>query len=318
MADNLDSSGDQNQGGGFLSSLFKPLVMLMGLLFGGGLGGDDAGRSEDGGGFLASIGNFFKSLLGQGGDAGVEQPAAANPATTQPTQATSEPEKTSWAGRVWHGVKEKASHAWNNITSFFSEHPDELSSKLKSNKAAVYVQADKEVDGKGAVGHLVVIDDKGEKEVFNFTSGPWGGGALPGLLNDRNLGSGVSHDPNKPVTSYAIKTVDHDKGDYRYCTTDGKTGFWVELENSGLEGRGDFGIHPNRNGANGEQVGTLGCIGLDDESARRFDGILRGLEKRGVMINKLDVFATGQNADNIELTRLDGVSKPAADSKMRS
>ncbi len=303
----------QPQEGGFLSGLVKmvvAIVSVIGALFGGLFGSLFGGNDNErgGGGFLSSL---FKMFSGSSPEPSRNSPAA-NPTEPEVKKADS----PNLIERAWKSTKETVSGAWESVTSYFSKNTDHLASKVAGNKAAMYVQADDVVKGKGAVGRLVLIDDNGNKEVFNFTSGPWGKGALPGLLSTDCLASANPKD-NKPVTSYSISAVHHNIGDKRFATTDGGTDFFVKLDNPELEGRSGFGIHPNRNNNQGNQVGTLGCIGMDDESAKRFNSILKGLEARGVTIKKLDVFQPGQNADAIELAHM-GVANAGTPSKTRS
>ena len=297
-----------NDGGNPLGRLLSFLMAPFANLFGKGSGSDGQDAGDGGNPIWNFISNLFKSIFGLGGDSDSPNQSGSDQQPAAPAHQNwfqrAEHTVTHAVGNVTHAIGEGWNKVRETVSGWFSKNPDKLATAIKGNEVAMYVKADKVVSGKGAVGQLVLTDAEGHTETFDFKSGPWQKGALPGLLTTDNL-THANNDPNKPVTTYTIGDVSQ-RSDYHFMTTNQDAGFFVQLENGALSGRGDFGIHPNRNNSSGQQAGTLGCVGLDDESARRFDTILKQLKDRGVMIKSLDVFAGGQDAQSIELSRLHG------------
>jgi hypothetical protein len=164
--------------------------------------------------------------------------------------------------------------------------------------AMLYVQADGKPHADGSVtGNLVLVDPSGEKHTYHFTSSgkSESRGPLPGLVSEKNLRP-HGEDPLKPHAVYKIGprlpssrfiTSDHDR-DF---------GFFYPIQCDSVVRRGSFGIHPS----GGDGTTTLGCLGLDDESARRFLADMKNLGTEAP--GQLEVYGVDQDVAAIQTAR---------------
>jgi L,D-transpeptidase catalytic domain len=163
----------------------------------------------------------------------------------------------------------------------------------------MYIQPDGKENTDGSItGKLVMESPNGsEKKEYDFKSGPLGNGALPGLRGDRDL-IRFSHDPKLPHTEYRVGMIADHGLSARFKTTDGRTQFFVPITDPDTS-RTDFGIHPAYYWPNGEQRPTHGCIGLTDESAKRFYNDWQALQDKGKAPTVMEVYTRSQLPENI-------------------
>ena len=118
--------------------------------------------------------------------------------------------------------------------------------EAQQTRWTLYAQATGGETERGAPEGVIILEspDGSQKLSYNFDSGPWHKGALPGLLNEDH----IAHPDNKaghPVTVYKLGKIAPEK-QTEYCTTDGSVGFFVPITDHDVVGRSGFGIHPNR------------------------------------------------------------------------
>lgn len=188
----------------------------------------------------------------------------------------------------------------------------------------MYVQPDGKTHPDGAMtGKLVMIEASGARNEYNFTSSGKreSRGPLPGLVSDQNLRPDPGRDASKPQAVYKIGQPVPTS---RFITSnhDRNYGYFYPIQSDSVVGRGSFGIHPS----GGDGTTTLGCIGLDDESARRF---LADMKRLGTNApRELEVYRAEQNVGAIMAARqqlpdirtnpgVTAVQRPAAPSALR-
>jgi hypothetical protein len=163
----------------------------------------------------------------------------------------------------------------------------------------LYVQPDGKAHPDGSVtGKLVMIGASGARNEYNFTSSgkSESRGPLPGLVSDQHLLPDPNRDAAKPQAVYKIGrpvptsrfiTSNHDKN----------YGYFYPIQSASVTERDSFGIHPS----GGDGTTTLGCIGLDDESAKRFLADMRKLGSNAP--RELEVYRAEQNVGAILAAR---------------
>lgn len=142
-----------------------------------------------------------------------------------------------------------------------------------------------DVGGKVATGTLTLISPDGEEHSYDFRSGGFGKGMLPGLQEDLlTTKEGVNATYEFDYSSFAINYDDLPEA----MLGEDDVGSWVRLGSDrdqtdrgavvGKDSSNFFGIHTDGDSGSGSvNDGTKGCIGLDPEVAKEFFAKLRSI-----------------------------------------
>ena len=154
-------------------------------------------------------------------------------------------------------------------------------------------------------GKLVLVAPDGASErMFNFISGPWENGELPGLSDERYLRQSPNHSHAKgePHVHYLVDPMRPPESGWCHSTGYGEEHrktkaapacFFLPLRSSAVTGRDSLGIHPVMNKDWG-LAGTEGCIGIVDGDSANFQHFYKSLEKKGIEPTSLAVYTLSQ------------------------
>ena len=112
----------------------------------------------------------------------------------------------------------------------------------------------------------------------------------------------MSTAPRLRPCSYGISTINFALLASSDTAASRRTQFFVPITDPNTR-RVHFGIHPAYYRPNGEQRPTHGCIGLTDESAKRFYKDWQALQDKGKAPTLMEVYTRSQLPENILETR---------------